>query len=265
MPSIHQVFEARLKRHIDAAADRLVEAQRNVMASHAAKGLLQSGARLKRQAAARNEAVAEIVDWCLVEVADFSKKHGMRPEAHGNQARPALEAFMRSSREKLTFEAFGPAASKAISEILDKADANFNAELDEFAVGAWRPRRPNGETSVTNNNVTVNNSNGVSVQQAGDGAQQYSASSFDAGAMWEALDGFERAVLAAELSQEVRDAIAAEVETIRPQIKKANPSAVILKESLKTLRTVVESAAAGALTPSLLAVGAAAAPLIGLG
>lgn len=263
MPSIHQVFEARLQRHIDAAAERLVEAQRDVMAYHAANGLLQSGARLKRQAAVRNEAVAEIVDWCLAEVAEFSRKHGMRPEVHGNLVRPALEAFMASSREKLSFAAFGPAASKAIAEILDRADANFNAELDEFMVGAWRPRKPNRETSVTNNNVTLNNSQAGSIQQAGDGAQQSAMSAFDGGTLRDALDTFAKATADAELANDVREAIATEVETLRPQLRKDRPSAVIVRESLSTLRNIVEGVASGALTPAFTTLITAAIPLIG--
>ena len=233
------------------------------MAYHAANGMLGSGARLKRQARVRNEAVADIVDWCLSEVASFSKANGMRPQAHGDQVRPALEAFMRNSREKLTFEAFGPAVTKAIAEILDKADAHHIAELDEFAVGAWRPREPGKETSVTNNNV--NNYGGTvgSVQQGGDGAQQV-VTTFDVAAMRQALDAFEQATASVELPAELRQAIAAEVDTLRPQLKKPTPSEVIVRESFKTLRSLVEGVAAGTLTSAFVALATAAAPLMGV-
>lgn len=264
MASIHDVFERRLQRHIDKAADRLAEAQRGVMASYSAKGLLNSGPRLKRQAQVRNEAVADIMNWCLCEVMDFSKANGMRPQVHGQQVRPALEAFMLSSRGSFSFQQFGPAAANAIVDIMDKADAHIAAELDEFAVGAWRPKPTEGG-SVTNNSVVNNGGSIGNLQQGGDGAQQQIVTTADIQALTQALEAFAEAAQSAPVAPEVRAAISVEIETIRPQLNKPTPSAVIVREGLKSLRNVLEGVAGGLLTPQFAALMAAAMPLIGAG
>jgi hypothetical protein len=260
--SIHDVFERRLQRHIARAADELAAAQRQVMAEFAARHLLQSGARRQRQTQVRNTHVSELVEWCLAEVLSFSRTNGMQPQAHGDQLRPHLLAFMASSREGLKLGALGDAASQAIAAILDKADAHITAELDEFSAGAWRPREQSKVGAVTNNNVTLTNSMAGNIQQAGDFAQQ-DARAFDGAALQQALSVFEREVGEVEISDEARAAIKAEVDTIRPQLGKREPSSVIVRESLKTLRNLVEGLAAGALTPSFVALLTAAAPLVG--
>jgi len=116
---------------------------------------------------------------------------------------------------------------------------------------------------VTSNNVNVGSGSTVgSIQQAGNAAHQQSGSTIDINSVQQALEEFERAVSEAELSEEARSEIGVEIETIRPQLKKAAPSAVIVRESLKTLRNIVEGLAAGALTPQFVALMAAASPLI---
>jgi hypothetical protein len=260
----HDAFDRRVLRHVETASEQLAEAERQVMAEYAARGLLRSGPRLKRQAQVRNEHLADLAQWCLSEVLNLPGNTSMHWNEHSHSIRGSLTGFMSASRGSVSSAAapFGPAVVQAIDAILDKADANALAELDEFGAGVWRPRGPSRETAVTNN-INVTNSTVGSIQQAGNNAHQQSANTLDIGSVQQALDAFDMAVADAELGEQARAAIRAEVETIRPQLSKPTPSGVIVRESMKTLRNVVEGLAAGALTPTFIALLHAAAPLIG--
>lgn len=119
---------------------------------------------------------------------------------------------------------------------------------------------------MTNNTVNIGDGATVgSIQQAGANAHQQSAATFDVGSIQQALDQFERVAVDPTISEEVRAAICAEIETIRPQLKKATPSAVIVREGLKSLRNIVEGVAGGLLTPQFATLMTAALPLIGAG
>ena len=236
------------------------------MAEFSAAGLLRSGSRLKRQAQVRNEHLFRLVEWCLTEVQSLPGKASMHWNEHSHTVRGSLAAFMSESRGAVVSEVgtSGAAATQAIEAILSAADTNAQAELDEFEAGVWRPRMPSMGTSVTNNNLTVSNSTVGNIQQAGDHAYQQGTSAMSIDATRQALDAFDHAVFQADLSEQIKDALRAEIETIRPQLKKDTPNATILRESLKTLRNVVEGIAAGAVTPAFLVLLQAATPLIGV-
>lgn len=264
----HDAFDRRVQRYVQIASDGLAESQRDIMASYAARGVLQSGPRLKRQAEVRNQVLGELTEWCLSEVAALPGDVTRHWIVHKHSIQRALSHFMTESRAYVSAQAapFRPGALKAIEEILDKADAHVRAELDEFGAGVWRSRSPRQENSVTNNNVTITNSTVGMVQQAGNHAHQQSDSQIDIGAIQQALDAFERATANAQISDQARAEISVEIETIRPQLKKAVPSAVIVREGLISLRNIVEGVAAGALlTPQFGALMAAALPLVGAG
>lgn len=259
-------FDRRVQRHVEAASERQVEARRQIMAEYAARGLLRSGPRLKRQAQVRNEELADLVEWCLSEVAALPGVMASHWNEHGHAIRGMLTAFMADSRAPVLADGapFGAAAEKALAVILDKGDACALAELDEFGSGVWRPRSPSREVSMTNNTVNVGDGATIgSIQQAGDHAHQQSAATVDVSSIQQALDQFERAVGDAAISEEVRSAICTEIETIRPQLKKPEPSAVIVREGMKTLRNIVEGVAGGLLTPHFAALMTAVLPLIG--
>lgn len=260
-------FDRRVRRHAEVAMERQVEARRQIMAEYSARGLLRSGPRLKRQAQVRNEQLAELVEWCLSDVSALPGVTASNWNEHGHAIRGALTAFMTDSRAPVLSDGapFGAAAEKALAEILDKGDASAFAELDDFGSGVWRPRSPSREVSMTNNTVNIGDGATVgSIQQAGDRAHQQSATTIDVSSIQQALDQFERAAEDAAISEEVRSAIRAEIESIRPQLRKPTPSAVIVREGLKTLRNIIEGAAAGALlTPQFAALMTAALPLIG--
>lgn len=264
---LRDAFDRRVQRHVEMASEQLAEGQRQVAAEYAARGLLRSGPRLKRQAQVRNEHLADLADWCLSEVAGLPGNAASHWNEHGHAIRGALGAFMKESRGSVLLDGapLGTAVEKALAEILDRGDANALAELDEFGSGVWRPRSPRQEVSVTSNTVNVGDGATIgNIQQAGNHAHQQGAAAIDISAIGQALDAFERAAANATLSEEVRAAIRAEAETIRPQLSKQTPSALIVREGFKSLRSIVEGVAAGALlTPQFGALMAAALPLIG--
>lgn len=262
--ALHEAFDRRLLRHIEVTLERLAEADGQLIAQYAAKGLVRSGPRLKRQAQERNQHLDELVQWCLSEVLHLQGDADRNWNEHSHSIRGGLATYMSATRSSVVSGAvpFGPSVVQAIEVILDKADAGAFAELDDFGAGVWRPKSAR-ETSVTNNSVTITNSTVGSIQQAGDGAVQQSADAQNIGSIRRALEAFERAVAEAQISEHIRSEIQHEVETLVPQMRKAAPSAVIVRESLKTLRNIVEGTAGGVLALPFAALLHAAAPMIG--
>lgn len=265
--AFRDAFDRRIQRHAEKASGQLAEAQRQVMAESSARGLLKSGPRLEQRAQVRNEHLADLADCCLSEVMGLPGDVTSSWNEHGHVIRGSLADFMKESRAPVLSGGapYGAAAEDALAEILDRGDAYALAELYEFGSGVWRPSLPREEVSVTSNTVNVGDGATVgSIQQAGNHAHQQSANTLDIGSIQQALDAFDRAAAEVDLSEQARAAIRAEIETIRPQLSKPAPSAVIVRESLKSLRNIVEEVAAGALlTPQFGALMAAALPLIG--
>ena len=111
---------------------------------------------------------------------------------------------------------------------------------------------------MTNNTVNIHGSNMGSIQQAGEGSTQQSTVNFNAGAISVALEDFISALQTSDVETHIKDAAMAEVETIRPQLKKSQPNTNIVKEALHSLRNVLEGVAAGVLSAKLLALMVAA-------
>ena len=116
--------------------------------------------------------------------------------------------------------------------------------FDSYEHGFYTP-----ESSMTSNTVHVGSGAVIgNVQLAGDGAQQHGTATINIGAIQKALEEFERALDAdTEISAEDKGAIRAEIDTIRPQLRKQQPNPVILREVLKSLRSIVEASASGVL------------------
>lgn len=253
-----EVFRARIARHVAAAREALKQDQKGVLAELAARGLLNSGARIKRQVAARDSRVRELIDWSLSELTAFQ---GGGPEGwrrFGNFTQKQLEGFLQSSRQEIRLDQFGSGAAKAGNSILDRTDEALAAALKEFQAGLWRLQRSPAVvmTNPTYNTVTAINSQISVLQQGGSGAQQHAE--VEAGSLAEALESFAKAVADAQLSDTQRAQLMAEVDTIRPQLAKQEPNGNILRESFKTLRNVAEGIAAGLLTAQFQALWAVA-------
>lgn len=259
-----ELIEGRITRHVSKAASALEEAQRGVLADAAARGMLRSGPRLKRQAEVRNEQAANLVEWCLLEVGHLPGDTSINWTLYGPFVRTTITTFLAQSRDGLRFEEFGPAAASAIASILDNADAHFLADLEEFGASLWRPRKPPGGANVTtNNSVVLNNSTAGTIQQSGQGAHQEATANGDVAAVRLALEQFSRAVAEAQIAEDQRAELLAEIETLRPQLTKPKPNVAIVRETLGTMRRVAEGAAGGVLTEALVPLLIAAATVFG--
>ena len=115
---------------------------------------------------------------------------------------------------------------------------------------------------MTNNIVSVQNSVVGTVQQAGDMASQHSETSVSVEALASALEAFARFTGDARISDATRAAVFAEIDTLRPQLAKPSPNPVIVKEALKSLRSVAEGVVGGVLVEALMPVMLAAGPVL---
>jgi hypothetical protein len=90
------------------------------------------------------------------------------------------------------------------------------------------------------------------------GANQSIEITVNVGAVADALTRFEAAIAAAELPSKAMDELLADVNTLKAQLAKPSPSALILREAGNSLRNVTEGIVGGMLTPAIMT---AAGPL----
>lgn len=118
---------------------------------------------------------------------------------------------------------------------------------------------------VTHNTINAKQIIGSAVMQDSPQATQSMASTFESEAVRDALRVFEAAIQGANVPPAIRDELAADVETIRAQLKKPSPSQNIVREAGKSLRNIVEGIGAGLLTPSIINAASALWSALGLG
>lgn len=146
--------------------------------------------------------------------------------------------------------------------------ADFDRHLDfalrQFDVGFSDPPEPEVRP-VTKNIITVGNMTGSAIQQGSPNASQKVQCTLNIEAVRTALSNFETAISGANLPATTLDEIKADIHTIRAQLSKTSPTLLIIQETGRTMRNVIEGIAAGVLTPGVIAAAPALWSALGLG
>lgn len=173
---------------------------------------------------------------------------------------------LRATSRRLCHRPHRPSEqTSAEALLLPAADAlgqRLSLMIRQFDIGFLDNVEPEA-VSVTHNNLNVGTNIGA-IQQGSHGATQNVNVSLDVGAVTIALDAFEKELATSPLQTETRQALGAEIETARAQLKKAAPSKPILAEVGRSIRNVVEGVAAGMMTPQAIAAATALATALGV-
>lgn len=147
-------FKNRAKAEFQRSLMEMDEAIHAVVADHAAKGQLQSGATIKKALRAFEECSSKALDQVLNEAAKLIQHRGRKWQAATNQIRAALDEHLVAAPEHLSVAkrlagADAGAAAEAVDERLTAIGGRLRYQLDEFADGwtapvgkTWNERHP---------------------------------------------------------------------------------------------------------------------------
>lgn len=244
-----------------AAATKAVDV---LWAKHAAKGLLNSGGTVKLTIDAVRDVVERTADNVLGQLVQAAQSSGLDPIELRKVVQEELEEFVRRARnatkpEQLQRMAGGVASrNQAISDRLDEIDAIVSKKLRHFDQGFFRPAAQS-VPQFTHNTTTVGTMIGGVIQQSGLGSTQAATTSvgINVTEALSAIEVLEATLASAAMVEEARAEVEAEFATLKAQLKKRSPSSVVLKETFRSLRNVVEGAVGGVGASALLALGSA--------
>jgi hypothetical protein len=112
--------------------------------------------------------------------------------------------------------------------------------------------------------IAVSHSSGVSIQNAGSHSTQTATTVVGPAHAAQALASFAETWRALPLAEDERADLDADVETLGAQLRKREPSPVILREAARTLRSLTESIAGNLVTPVAAAAALALWKALGL-
>ena len=253
--------ENRIERRLAENVRDLVVAVRAAQNELAARGLANSSAMIRRRLDLIRQYVVAGTDWAFSEIERYTTTPDIARELHDWFLKAALGRYFYAVvdasqvRTRLVPAGALAAAEREIEQIRE----SLAADLAEFQAGVWTPRDPVSAPTANNvhNVVTVHGDILGGIQQAGHGAQQQSTTTFDGSQVGQALEAFAAALKAAQLSDEVRQELEAEIDTIRPQLRKASPNWVIVRTAGAAILGLVTGVGANLLTPELQSLAAA--------
>lgn len=243
-------IERRLENVLATAEHDMLVAFRDATAHAAGKGSLQSGGHLMTKAKAIGEAMAQFAAAVTSDVDAVQRASGNLPYLYDTAATKLIQLKLRGMedvRKKASAWA-GPSALQAIDAEVERRYDAIRAHLNDHQSGF-------GRTTAATPSFHIQAGAGAIVQANSPGA--WAQTNIDVKAIGPSLDEFERSLPWVSLAGADAEAIKAEIETIRAQMKKPSPSSVILTECGRSLRAIVENLAASAAQPMVWA-GAAA-------
>lgn len=201
---------------------------------------------------AAGKAVGEHIDMMTAAEAGW-----VGPVLSGGQFREAVAGHLRRSvnsslpvDEGLQKAVLGGAAYEVIRATSERLKNGFESRIRQFELGV---RTAHSGSSVTYNIIHARDVNG-GVQQAGRDATQHNVVTLEAERIAAAVEQLDAALRDFGYPAIV-EAADPDLETLRIQLAKPEPSHPVIRETAKSLRTMIEGAVGGA-------IGGAATPAV---
>ena len=261
-----ELFREFIQSHLDQAAEHAVRAVDQIWAQHAARGLLNSGATVKRSLEAAQEAFEKGADAALGELRRAVERTRLDRDELRRITQNELGTFAsraKAAAKPQQLRKFGSGVDKAVNEGLAKIDERLAFKLRQFDAGFFVPAEPEVPPSVQNT-MTIGNMYGGAAQQGTHSSMQTATSTVNVSATSAALGSLEAALAELNLHDKVRADLDAEIATLRAQLSKSKPSTSILREAGGSLRSIVEGITASIAAPQVVAAVAALASALGL-
>lgn len=235
-------IERRLENLLSTVEHDMRVAFRDAAAQAAGKGSLQSGSHLMTKAKAVGEAMTLFVTAATSDVDAVQWVGGSLPYLYDTAAAKLIQLKLRGMEDiRKKAEAWaGPSALAAIDVEVERRYTAARGQLDDHRSGF-------GRATPHNPSINIQAGSGAIVQTNSPGA--WAQVNINVQAIRPSLDDLEQSLPWATLGQSESADIRAEIDTIRAQLGKLAPSSVIVQESGRSLRAIVENLAASAAQP----------------
>lgn len=244
-------FDQRMKRRL---SEMLEDARRDfgaVDAQMAARGLFNSGARIRGQLDKIKTHVEKATDWALIEANGLPGQPHVTRMVVAPHLKANLDAHLNGLFDAVRWLQDQPSIVKVIADERGKMLSSLNGELSDFEAGLWHPK--NGQQAGTNvtNTVNVHGPNNGVIQQAGDGATQIASQAEGA------IDEFLAKLAATAIAEDVKQEMRAQAETLRIQAKRAAPNRTVMQAVMDELHQLALGVGGNVLTPYVVTLAAA--------
>jgi hypothetical protein len=237
--------------HLQRSLTDIGRAVTEVAARHSAKGAYRGSATVVETFRVAHEHFEQGVKTALGEL-----KRAVRiTDLDKPDLRARTEALLRdynenakvATRPKVLREFAGP---KLVDERLAVFDQKLDFALAQFDAGFLDPSEPEPPPSMS---LTVGTMVGSAVQQGVQGATQHVSTSINIEATRTAAVQLSEALSASEIPAPLAAELRADLETIKAQLRKMQPSTSVLLEAGRSMRTITENLTANVLATPVTA------------
>ena len=254
-----------LRWHLAKPADRARAAIAQRKAEAAARGTLNSGSTYQLIATDVRKEFESGIQIALGELKRAAKITKLDRNTLRQLTVQTLETFANQMKGLLNTD--NADLNRILVNVITGDRKTFDQHLSviirQFDVGFFQPAEP--EVPQIHNAINVGSMIGSAVQQGSPAATQTTHITLNLDLVRAALAAFEAALSSVAVASSKRDEMLADVRTISAQLSKPAPSTSIVREAGRSLRSVVEGVAAGALTLPVIAAAAALWSALGLG
>lgn len=242
-----EIIGKRLDYLLASAEETLLLGFRDITARAAHAGALGGSRTMLMRAACLGDALDDFVATALLDLPAI-ERGGANPEQFYEELRGKVTQLkLRGMAAVEISPAFGgPSATAIVGGEVAKRLARALDKIAQYQAGFDRPTSP-----TASNAISITGSQGVVVQQGSPAANL--TATVEVRAVQEVLRSLEAEMPWAGLDDEVAEEFRAEIETMKAQLRKRSPSAIVLREAAKTIRSLAENIGASAIGPSVLA------------
>lgn len=234
-------IEKRLENLLATAEREVQTGFRDATAQAAGRGALQSSGHLITKIGALGDAMDRFVESAARDAEAIENRGGASGPLYEGAITKLIQLKLRSLDDlRKKTEWAGPSA---LAAMLSEAETRYEfarKKLEDHQAGF-------GRSQPAVSSVNIQAAPGSIVQANSPGASAHVNINIEA--VGPALADLEGVLAAASIGQQHRAEIDAEIATIRAQLSKPSPSSIVLKESGRTLRAVLDNLAASAVQP----------------
>lgn len=223
-------------------------AKRDIQAKAAMAGSLRSGGTLKMLVRAVEENLLQFCQEVFSLAQNWRNVKGIEEE----KLRTTVVAFLQkvlAAYPEADYVSYGGmmegSAAEAISGMIEGIKRKVQVQIDEFALGVGIGPSPAGTTNILHAGTIIGG-----VQQGTIASTQSNDVEVSNNDLAQALEVISTQLVASGFGQVAHD-IQADIDTIKAQLTKPEPSNGILREAAKSIKAITEGAIGGAIGTAL--------------
>lgn len=255
---IGSAFNDRVDRRLQEMRSEAAVEANSIVSQAILAGGLNSGRRIAMHLTATRAQIVRAIEWSLIEAGRLPGNSTMWQQFVPPHLSTRLKAHLDSLIVGIKRTGMPEAVEVEIQSERKALSAMIDAELNDFKLGLWHPRSaPGSDQATVTNVVNVGGSQFGPIQQAGANAAQNASFEMSTSEVNAALDQLVEALHNAPVDAATSLELTAEADTIRLQLKRAQPNRAVIHAAVKGMWDIAKNVAGNLLTPQVVALAAA--------